>query len=303
MKLKDVVPLWAEEKKKQVKISSYSAYMLLVSNYILPAFGEKEDIAEEEVQGWVYRTIENEALSKKTVSDILIVLKMILRFGEKRKLVQFNGFDIKYPTSSIRNRKLEVLSKESFKKLTGYLADNFTFRNMGILITLYTGMRIGEVCALKWSDIDVDEGVFRVGRTIQRIYIVDGKKRYTQLNIGTAKTKNSEREIPIAKKLLKQFKGIKKVANEDFYVLTNERKPTEPRTYRNYYADLLRRLEIPPIKFHGLRHTFATYCIEAGADVKTTSVILGHSNVSTTLNIYVHPDLNKKREVIDKIFK
>jgi integrase len=151
-------------------------------------------------------------------------------------------------------------------------------------------MRIGEVCALRWSDIDVDEGVFRVGRTIQRIYIVDGDKRYTKLNIDTAKTKNSEREIPISKKLLKQFKAIKKVVNDDFYVLTNDKKPTEPRTYRNYYKDLLGQLKIPPIKFHGLRHTFATYCIEGGADVKTTSVLLGHSNVSITLNIYVHPD-------------
>lgn len=139
MKLKDIVPMWAEEKRKQVKISSWSAYMLLLSTHILPMFGEKENITEEEIQQWVYLTLEKDTLSKKTVVDILIVLKMVLLFGAKRKLVEFNGFNIKYPTSSIRNRKLEVLSKDSYKKLTEYLVDNFTFRNMGILIALYTG--------------------------------------------------------------------------------------------------------------------------------------------------------------------
>lgn len=303
MKIKEIVPIWAEEKKKQVKMSSYSAYMLLIANHILPKFGEKEQITEEEAQEWVYNMLDKNILSKKSIGDVLICLKMILKFGAKRKLIEYIEYDIVYPTSSNRNQKLEVLSKDSYKKLTEYLLENFTFRNIGILMALYTGMRIGEICALKWSDIDVDEAVIRVDKTIQRIYVLENGKKYTTLSIDSAKTKNSEREIPISKKLLPKFKAIKKVVNNDYYVLTNEKKPTEPRTYRKYYTDLLIQLNIPVIKFHGLRHTFATYCIEGGADVKTTSVLLGHSNVSITLNTYVHPDMNKKRSVIDKIFK
>lgn len=303
MKLKEIIPLWAEEKKKQVKASSYSVYMLLIRNYIIPFFGDQEDITEEYVQKWVYDTLESKALSKKSIVDVIICLKMIMKFGAKRRLIHFDGFDIVYPTSANRGNKLEVLSKNSYKKLSEYLFDNFTFRNIGLLIAMHTGMRIGEICALQWSDVDVDNGVIHVDKTIQRIYIVDENKKYTTLNIDSAKTKSSERDIPISKKLLKQFKPIKKLVNGDYYILSNDKKPIEPRTYRNYYKELLLRLDIPYIKFHGLRHTFATFCIENGADVKTTSVLLGHSNISTTLNTYVHPDLNKKRSLIDKIFK
>lgn len=303
MKLKEIIPLWADEKRKQVKVSSYSAYMLLARNYIIPYFGECEDIPEEDVQKWVYDTLESKTLSKKSIVDVVICLKMIMKFGAKRGLIHFGGFDIVYPTSANRVNKLEVLSKSSYKKLSEYLFDNFTFRNIGLLIAMHTGMRIGEICALQWSDVDVDNGVIHVDKTIQRIYIVNEREKYTTLNIDSAKTKSSERDIPISKKLLRQFKSIKKLVNEDYYVLSNNNKPIEPRTYRNYYKDLLIQLDIPYIKFHGLRHTFATFCIESGADVKTTSVLLGHSNISTTLNTYVHPDLNKKRSVIDKIFK
>lgn len=103
--------------------------------------------------------------------------------------------------------------------------------------------------------------------------------------------------------LLKILKPIKKVVNESFYVLTNEAKPTEPRTYRNYYKKLMRELDIPKLKFHGLRHSFATRCIESNCDYKTVSVILGHSNISTTLNLYVHPNMEQKKKCIDQMFK
>jgi len=304
MTLKELFPIWAEEKKKQVKISSYSSYVMLYHRYLLPKFGECEDIKEEEVQQWVYELLDREVLAKKSIGDVLICLKMILKFGMKKGLWDYKGFDILFPTSSNRSNKMEVLSKPNYKKLSDYLMENFTFKNIGLLVAMHTGMRIGEICALTWSDIDVINGVISVDKTIQRVYIIeeDGHK-HTVLNLDSTKTKASEREIPISKKLLTKFKALKKVVNEDFYVLTNESKPTEPRTYRNYYKEVMRRLDIPPMKFHGLRHTFATYCIEGGADVKTTSVLLGHSNVSITLNTYCHPDMNKKRSVIDKIFK
>ena len=189
------------------------------------------------------------------------------------------------------------------KELFDYLKDNFTFPNLGILVCLSTGLRIGEVCALKWSDINMDTGLLHVNRTIERIYIVDSDKPHTEIVINTPKTKNSLREIPLSKELVRIFKSLMKVVNKDYYVLTNNTKPTEPRTYRNYFNKLLKQLDIPRLKFHGLRHSFATRCIESHCDYKTVSVLLGHADISTTLNLYVHPNEEQKRSCIDKMMR
>lgn len=98
-------------------------------------------------------------------------------------------------------------------------------------------------------------------------------------------------------------KPLKKIVNSSFFVLTNSDKPTEPRTYRNYYKRLLNQLGIPPLKFHGLRHSFATRCIESNCDYKTVSVLLGHSNISTTLNLYVHPNMDQKKKCVEQMLK
>lgn len=182
-----------------------------------------------------------------------------------------------------------------------YTKQHFTFRNLGIFICLSTGMRIGEICALTWEDVDLERGIITVSHTLERLYIVENGRRYTQLNLDTPKTQNSQREIPISKELMKMLRPIKRIVNERFYVLTNDSKPIEPRTYRNYYKKLLQELKIPKLKFHGLRHSFATRCIESNCDYKTVSVILGHSNISTTLNLYVHPNMEQKKKCIDKM--
>jgi integrase len=107
----------------------------------------------------------------------------------------------------------------------------------------------------------------------------------------------------MTKDLLKVLKPLKAIVNGEYYVLTNDANPTEPRTYRNFYKQLLRKLDIPVLKFHGLRHSFATRCIESQCDYKTVSVILGHANISTTLNLYVHPNLEQKKRCLDKMSK
>ena len=211
-------------------------------------------------------------------------------------------WDIKYPANS-QSKELEVLTVANHRKILDYVQHNFTFMSLGIYISLSTGLRIGEICALKWSDINVADGTITVQRTIERIYVVEGEKKHTQLVINTPKTVNSCREIPMSKELLAMVKPMKKVVNGDFYVLTNEDKPTEPRTYRNYYNRLMEKLDIPKLKYHGLRHSFATRCIEAGCDYKTVSVLLGHSNISTTLNLYVHPNMEQKKRCINKMLK
>ena len=149
----------------------------------------------------------------------------------------------------------------------------------------------------------MDTGLLHVNRTIERIYIVDSDKPHTEIVINTPKTKNSLREIPLSKELVRIFKSLMKVVNKDYYVLTNNTKPTEPRTYRNYLNKLLKQLDIPRLKFHGLRHSFATRCIESHCDYKTVSVLLGHADISTTLNLYVHPNEEQKRSCIDKMMR
>ena len=299
--IREIAEAWKEYKRPYVKQSTMAAYVLILENHVLPEFGDNDSLHEHDVQAFVLKKIEH-GLSVKSVKDILIVLKMVMKFGVKNEWMNHCEWDIKFPVNS-QPKELEVLSVANHKKILDYVQHNFTFMSLGIYISLSTGLRIGEICALKWSDINVADGKITVQRTIERIYMVEGEKKHTQLVINTPKTVNSCREIPISKELLAMVKPMKKVVNADFYVLTNEDKPTEPRTYRNYYNRLMEKLDIPKLKYHGLRHSFATRCIEAGCDYKTVSVLLGHSNISTTLNLYVHPNMEQKKRCINKMLK
>ena len=299
--IREIAEAWKEYKRPYVKQSTMAAYVLILENHVLPEFGDNDSLHEHDVQAFVLKKIEH-GLSAKSVKDILIVLKMVMKFGVKNEWMNHYEWDIKFPVNS-QPKELEVLSVANHKKILNYVQHNFTFMSLGIYISLSTGLRIGEICALKWSDINVADGKITVQRTIERIYMVEGEKKHTQLVINTPKTVNSCREIPISKELLAMVKPMKKVVNADFYVLTNEDKPTEPRTYRNYYNRLMEKLDIPKLKYHGLRHSFATRCIEAGCDYKTVSVLLGHSNISTTLNLYVHPNMEQKKRCINKMLK
>lgn len=298
---KSVVELWQADKQQFVKKSTFAAYSLLIANHLLPAFSEANDISEEDVQQFVFKKL-NEGLSQKSVKDILIVLKMILRYGAKHNLMEHRQIEIRFPTERER-QEVEVLSKANQRKIMEFVKSNFTFQNLGIYICLSAGLRIGEVCALTWNDIDAEQGVIYVNKTIQRIYLVGEIEKRTEVIIDTPKSKNSIREIPMTKELLRMVKPLKKVVNSSFFVLTNSAAPTEPRTYRNYYKRLMKQLDIPALKFHGLRHSFATRCIESNCDYKTVSVLLGHSNISTTLNLYVHPNMEQKKRCIEQMLK
>jgi len=299
--IREIAAAWKEHKRPYVKQSTMAAYVLILENHILPTFGEDNSLPEQSVQAFVLHKIES-GLSTKSVKDILIVLKMVMKFGVKKEWMTYYEWDIKYPPSS-ENKVLDVLSVTNHRKILNHIQSHFTFMGLGIYISLSTGLRIGEICALKWSDINVTDGILTVNRTIERIYIIEGEKKHTELVINTPKTKNSCREIPMNKELLGMLKPLKKVVNDDYYILTNEERPIEPRTYRNYYKRLMEKLDIPKLKYHGLRHSFATRCIEVGCDYKTVSVLLGHSNISTTLNLYVHPNMEQKKRCIDKVFK
>lgn len=298
-KFSKIVALWKEDKKQYVKRSTFAAYTLLIENHILPTFGEMALVEEQDVQTFVFRKL-NEGLSHKTIKDILIVLKMILRFGAKNQMTEYRQIDIKFPTERDKH-SIDILNRSHQKQIMEYIRLHFTFKNLGIYICLSAGMRIGEICALTWDDLDVENGIIHVRKTIQRIYVIEEHRKYTEVILDTPKTKNSIREIPMTKNLLKMIRPIKKIVNGNFYVLTNEPKPTEPRTYRNYYKQFMQSLGLPLMKFHMGRHSFATRCIESKCDYKTVSVLLGHSNISTTLNLYVHPNLEQKKRCMEQM--
>ncbi len=297
---RQVAALWKEDKQKFVKLSTISAYSLILENHLLPSFGGCSVITENDVQQFVIDKLQS--LSRKTVQDLLIVLKMVYRYGVKLHYFVHEEWDIKFPTVQ-EKPEVEVLTIANQKRLLAHVRENFTFRNLGILICLSTGMRIGEICALTWEDIDLSKRVINISKTIERIYIVDDNNPHTELIISSPKTQNSRREIPLSNELYKILSPLMKVVNKSFFILTNDKQPTEPRTYRNYYNRLLKQLGIPVIKFHGLRHSFATRCIESNCDYKTVSVILGHANIGTTLNLYVHPNLEQKQKCINRMFK
>jgi integrase len=292
----EVSQIWCEAKRTIVKHSTMCNYMLTVQTHLLPRFGTMRVIKESDVQMFVIEKCTS-GLAKKTVRDIVAVLKSIVKYGGKHNLFSFEQWDVEYPTNN-EVRQLPILTLNNQRILMRHLIEEPTPQNIGVLLALCTGMRIGEVCALKWEDVDLKQNIITVEHTVERIYNCELKS--TENIVSSPKTKNSYREIPISKQLLLPLKKVKKMSISP-YVVGTAGHSKEPRAYRDYFSRLLKRLDIPPIVFHGLRHTFATRCIESQCDYKTVSVLLGHSNVATTLNLYVHPNLNQKKRCIERM--
>ena len=164
-------------------------------------------------------------------------------------------------------------------------------------------LRIGELCGLKWSDIDLRARLLYVRRTVARVYTETDGRWGTKVVVGPPKTPNSLREIPLSPELAAMLRPLARLAEPSAYVLTVRAKPLEPRCCRHHYKRLMQSLGLSCTKFHALRHTFATRCIETNCDCKTVSSILGHANINTTLNLYVHPDMGLKRKCIDRMLR
>lgn len=288
---------WIEEKRRLVKHSSFCAYNLILQTHLLPCFSEHSVIQEREVQQFVFDKLAA-GLSRMSVKNILATLKSIIHYGQKHFGLVQEEWDISFPTETIR-KGLPVLSISNHRKLIKHLCKIPTAQNIGILLALCTGMRIGEICALKWSDINMANRTITICHTLGRIYNVE--KKVTERILTSPKTKTSNRIIPISKELHAALRVVKSGCTNDTFVVGGTLTPKEPRCYREYFSRVLSRLGIPRIVFHGLRHTFATRCIECMCDYKTVSVILGHSNVATTMNLYVHPNQDQKKRCIDKL--
>ena len=308
MTLNDVYNEWCPFKRRQIKISSLSVYQLMYMKIVAPRFGDTkvESMDKKMVTSFIYELLDS-GRSKKYCSDILILIKMLIRFAGDELDVKVSGTTWKslWPTNNKAVApKLERYSAEEYRKIVSCVMNNPSPRNLGILLAICSGMRIGEVCALQWRDVDLVNKVIHVSKTIERIYMPDNigtDKRKTVIEIGTPKTSSSDRYIPILKDILPIVKKFSSVCNPDYYVCSCSEEFIEPRVFRSYYRRfILDKVKLDHcIKFHGLRHTFASTLIENKVDVKTVSTILGHSDISTTLDVYVHPSDEAKRGAVN----
>lgn len=292
-KYKDYVYLWLDEKKLSIKESTYFNYLYIIEKYIIPKLGKYhlKKINYDIVQKYIYYLYNEKKLSTKTIKDIVMVIKLSLK-NHNNKVFNYR---FNYPKSN--EKKMNILTKEEQNILVKYINNNISYKNIGILLSLSLDMRIGEICALKWSDINIDEEIITINNTIQRVY--NKSKNESKIIIASPKTINSKMQIPLSKGMLNLI-GNKK--DDNLYFLTSNKSYIEPRCYRNYFNNILKKLNISHYKFHTLRHTFATNLIEIGYDYKLVSELLGHSNINTTLNIYVHPKISLKKECINELY-
>ena len=305
---KDWIYTWLLEKKDYIKESTYANYSNNIFNHIIPKLGNYylNELNHKVIQDFLLELSKNGrkdntgGLAEKTIKDITIIIKGSIKKGINEDKIKHIELTFNYPKDNKEN-KLYVLTKREQNKITNYVLENINSRNIGLLISLYSGIRIGELCALRWEDVDFKKNCLTINKTIQRVYIKDKNKNISKVIITTPKTKNANREIPINKDFLEILKKVK--SDKEHYILTSNEKYIEPRTYRKYFNKVLDELKIKHFNFHSLRHTFATNCISLGVDYKTVSELLGHANVNITLNLYVHPRYSQKKKCIDLVCK
>ena len=298
IKFESVIYKWLEVKKNSIKQSTYSNYVYSINKYIMPQFGSYSIRKLQRYNFNQYVQEMNETLSPKTIRDILCILKSILYYAEQE-------YDCDFKIKKIVSPKLDldtitILNKKERNRLEKYCLKEHSLKSIGIIICLNAGLRIGEICALKWKNIDLEKRELHIKSTLQRIY--DTRKTNTKIIIDKPKTKTSTRTIPISNKLYSILVDLKKdYKNEDFFLTGNCNKCVEPRGYQYTYKEILKKCKMKEYKFHILRHTFATNCIEVGMDIKSLSEVLGHANVEITLNKYVHSSYKTKKKFLEKL--
>ena len=291
---------WLKTKKPMVAPSTHANFTLIAVNHLIPHFGRMKigAITEASVQAYILhlhahgRLDGHGGLSVKSIHDILLVLRLTMAYAYKvRAIPLLNWSLIEYPKSQAVHHVVS-LSQDQERLLVQTLYLGLNRRTMGILLTLFTGLRIGELCALQMRDIDLTTKTLSVTRTLQRIY--DKRTGKSRIHIGPPKTATSLRTIPLPSLLVRPL-GKFVPPNGEQYFLTGKSSPTEPRTYRQFFARYLKRHSLSRMRFHELRHTFAVRAMEiSDFDIKSLSEILGHKNVSFTLNVYGRANLQQK---------
>lgn len=305
----DIATSWLNSSCFKVKESTYAHYYFLIHSHILPMLGDypinkiTTQVIENKLQVLLKagRKDGRGGLAPKTVTDIIAIIKSTIEYA------RYNDYSVVCNLSRLTVKKSEeeirVLSLEEQIRLSNSLTHPVVFENVGILLALYTGIRIGELCALKWENIDLEMGVLKIRKTMQRIQNTDSKAvRRTKIIISEPKSHSSVRDIPLPQFLVDILKKYK-TTNQAFFLTGDTKKYIEPRTMQNRFKRCAEDVGLENINFHALRHTFATRCVELDFDVKTLSEILGHANVNITLNRYVHASMEFKRSNMNKLAK
>lgn len=278
---------WLNNAKIKNKKSTYSNYQYTIRSRIIPKFAKikKKQLSIEFINTFTSNLL-SEGLTEKTIKDILIILQQILKYG---------NINIKIPMPKVPKNEIQILKKDEQSKLEEGLLKNLNERTFGIYFCLYTGLRIGEICALQWKNIDLENKKVKIKKTLIRIKNPnESSKKKTIIIMDEPKSLSSIREIPIPNFLIPIMNKLGQNVTPNTFLISGNEKFIETRTYFNKYKQILNEFDLKKYNFHALRHTFATRCIENGCDPKTLSEILGHSSVKITLERYVHPSYENK---------
>lgn len=286
---------WLQTVEKDKKYSTYVKYLSLYEKYIKDATASLVISNRESMQGIRFGAEDEKLLSDSLIKSIICVFNQIFSYAESH--YHMEHFRYSYQKRSDVNKPVKIFNQTEQAKLLHCLYHDTDIYKIGILLCISTGLRLGEICSLKWEDIDLKEKVLHVNTTVQRIS-VEGHKERTSLMEGNPKSIFSRREIPLSEDIVSLLTPYYSTSSK--YVI-NKNRPMEPRTYQNKFHHYLKTAGVEKKNFHTLRHTFATNCINSGTDVKSLSEILGHSDVKITLNRYVHPTLETKRQHMNSL--
>ncbi len=297
---------WLSTLKPYIKESSYNKYFNQIHKNIIPYFRDKyiSEIDTASLQRYISTLASEEndqrkPLSPQTIHDIFSIIRRTFDFAKTKDYefkCSFQNLYIPYP----KNR-FTVFSRQEQQILISYLVNSPLPSDIGILLTLFTGLRVGEICALRWNKINIGSGSLYVDQSMQRIqnHTTDHEAK-TRIIITAPKSLSSIRTIPLPEFILSNLIPIRK-PGDAFFLTGTSNKFMEPRTLQYKFRKILCDLNIRKLNFHALRHTFATRCVESGFDAKSLSEILGHASVNVTLNRYVHPSDEIKLENMKKL--
>lgn len=307
MYYKELLDMWLNNNRVRLKQATLTKYQNIITTHIIPELGDVKlsHLNAANINSFLANKLENGRLDRtgglapSYVRSIMLVITASIKFATNEQLMEPLKSPIYKP--SIEKKEYLILTRDEQKKLEQYIRYEPDNTKLGILLSLYAGLRIGEVCALTWDDIDLKNKIIYVRHTVARIKTeISTETVSTKLIIDAPKTKASMREIPITANLhgilLSQFK-----VSVSPYVISDTNNFVNPRTFEYRYHRVLKECGVSSVNFHILRHTFASRCVEAGVDVKSLSEILGHGNVSITLNTYVHSSMEQKREQLEKL--
>lgn len=298
-----VAAQWIDSKAKTKKDSTICKYRNILNIHLNPKFGSRmlTEIRREEVASYIadLQAEENCGMSANTVRGIISVLRAVAAYGEMHQHLPSADFS-RLPVEEAGERQPRLLTGREEDMLLDYILPDPRRDELGILLVLYTGLRLGELCALRWDDIDFEEGALTVRSTMKRIQIPYDPKKKTEVVLTAPKSRKSARTIPLHEDVLTLLE--KRAGRSETFFLTGKADVyIEPRTMQNRFKATARAAGIAEANFHALRHTFATRCIENGVDAKALSEILGHASVKTTLDRYVHPSEEQKRRSMNSL--